>query len=94
MGLYRKKPVVIEAGQWFKLGDHPGVKIPGWSHCNGCLCGVCSKLLDDIHGFVETCEGGHRVCPGDWIIRGEKGELYACKPDIFEATYERVNSRN
>ena len=28
---------------------------------------------------------------GDWIIRGVKGELYPCKPDIFEATYERVD---
>lgn len=27
--------------------------------------------------------------PGDWIIRGVKGELYPCKPDIFEATYEQ-----
>jgi len=90
MGLYRKKPVVIEAGQWFKLGDHPEVRIPVWSHCNGCLCEVCGKPLDDIHGFVK----GHRVCPGDWIIRSVKGELYACKSDIFEATYERVNSRN
>jgi len=25
---------------------------------------------------------------GDYIIKGVKGELYPCKPDIFEATYE------
>jgi hypothetical protein len=25
---------------------------------------------------------------GDWIIKGVKGEIYACKPDIFAATYE------
>jgi hypothetical protein len=42
------------------------------------------------HGWIETLEGGHTVCPGDWIITGVKGEHYPCKPDIFEMTYERV----
>ncbi len=36
---------------------------------------------------IETLEGNHTVSDGDWIIRGVKGELYPCKPDIFEATY-------
>ena len=40
---------------------------------------------------IETLEGIHRAMPGDWIIRGVKGELYPCKPDIFEATYEAEN---
>jgi hypothetical protein len=40
------------------------------------------------HGWIDTLEGGHIVCPGDWIITGVVGELYPCKPDIFEATYE------
>jgi hypothetical protein len=35
-------------------------------------------------------EGGHEVTPGDWIIKGVKGEHYPCKPDIFEMTYEKV----
>lgn len=38
--------------------------------------------------FIGTLEGAMRADPGDWIIRGVKGELYPCKPDIFEATYE------
>jgi hypothetical protein len=38
--------------------------------------------------FIGTLEGTHRADPGDWIIRGIKGELYPCKPDIFAATYE------
>jgi hypothetical protein len=42
------------------------------------------------HGWIETLEGGHIVCPGDYIITGVKGERYPCKPDIFEATYEKV----
>lgn len=42
------------------------------------------------HGWIDTLEGGHTVCPGDWVITGIKGEYYPCKPDIFEETYERV----
>ncbi|MFN3600526.1 MAG: hypothetical protein ACK4UY_03950 [Dietzia sp.] len=42
------------------------------------------------HGFIDTLEGGHTVCPGDFIITGVKGEFYPCKPDIFAATYEEV----
>lgn len=38
--------------------------------------------------LIGTLEGAHRAIPGDWIIRGVKGELYPCKPDIFAATYE------
>lgn len=40
--------------------------------------------------FVGTLEGRHIASPGDWIIRGVKGELYPVKPDIFEATYGAV----
>ena len=39
---------------------------------------------------IATLEGVHRVTIGDWIIQGVKGELYPCKPDIFEMTYEPV----
>jgi hypothetical protein len=38
--------------------------------------------------LIETLEGDHIVSSGDWIITGVKGEHYACKPDIFELTYE------
>ncbi|MCB1349004.1 MAG: hypothetical protein KDK11_10290 [Maritimibacter sp.] len=41
--------------------------------------------------FIGTLEGVHEARPGDWIIRGIKGELYPCKPDIFAKTYERAN---
>ena len=46
------------------------------------------------HGWIDTLEGGHTVCPGDWIITGVAGERYPCKPDIFEQTYEEVDSLN
>ena len=73
---YRKKPVVIEATQWFKHGDHPAV--------------VKLDVLPTENGWVKTLEGGHVVTPGDYIITGVKGEHYPCRPDIFTMTYESV----
>ena len=96
MAKYRKKPVVIDAAQWHKIGDHSAVRsleLTAWqkSHheslhetCHGCGRSDYEKS----HGHVGTLEGGHIVCPGDWIITGVKGENYPCKPDIFEQTYE------
>ena len=74
MAKFRKKPVVIEAIQWFKHGDHPSVE----QHANFGM------------GWIKTLEGGHVVTPGDWIITGVAGEHYPCKPAIFYATYEAV----
>ena len=74
MAQYRKKPVVIEATQWFKNGDHPAVVEASLSGMN-------------VH-LIETLEGDHMVTAGDWIITGVKGEHYPCKPDIFAMTYE------
>ena len=54
-------------------------------------CKHCGNTMHN-HGWIDTLEGGHIVCPGDWIITGVKGEHYPCKPDIFEATYERVEA--
>jgi len=100
MPKFRKKPVVIEAHQWFKNGDHPEdgnperegavvryfrrPDIPGETPCSE--CGV--RFHD--HGWIDTLEDGHRVCPGDWIITGVRGERYPCKPDIFAATYDPI----
>ncbi len=52
-------------------------------------CPECGSAFS-AHGWIGTLEGGHRVCPGDWIIEGIAGEFYPCKPDIFSATYEPV----
>ena len=105
---YRKKPVVIDATQWFKNGDHPDDashmitshvdgeylsegKVVRYFRRPGTLgitkCRECPATMHD-HGWIDTKEGGHIVCPGDWIITGVKGERYPCKPDIFDATYE------
>ena len=115
---FRKKPIVIEATQWFKNGDHPddyaadrnsmedGVTVvkPGAffrEHTEGAVvryfrqprvngerpCEHCGVRMHE-HGWIDTKEGGHIVCPGDWIITGVQGERYPVKPDIFSATYE------
>jgi len=109
MAKYRKKPVVIEATQWFKNGDHPGdgngtftdgeykgEKYEGLvvryflrPDANTQRCEKCGNAMRG-HGWIDTLEGGHIVCPGDWIITGLQGERYPCKPDIFVATYDAV----
>ena len=75
MQKYRKRPVEVEAKQFFKGGDHPKV--------------ISTGLTSTGYG-IETLEGFHVVTPGDWIIRGVNGEYYACKPDIFAKPYEAV----
>ena len=105
MPKYRKKPVVIEATQWSRNGDHP-LDASQWGSFKGedregevvrryrrpddtgaRICQYCSDAMFD-HGWIDTLEGGHIVCPGDWIITGVKGEFYPCKPDIFDMTYD------
>jgi hypothetical protein len=125
MAKYRKKPVVVEASQWLKNGDHPndGTEVfperntPGLPSTfsplysgeyagqrlegkvvryfrrpdvpDDTICRHC-RLTMHVHGWIDTKEGGHIVCPHDWIITGVQGEYYPCKPDIFDVTYDRV----
>lgn len=82
---YRKKPVVIEA---FRLNeDDPAVTKWFWDAIE---TGVAVRNIDGSWN-IKTLEGTHLANADDWIIKGIKGELYPCKPDIFEATYEAVN---
>lgn len=50
-------------------------------------CAQCGHGLTH-HGFIDTAQGGHRVCPGDWIVTLSDGETYPCKPDVFARHYE------
>ena len=85
---FRKKPVVIEA-VCFDSEMLAGV-VPDWFaealDAGNIEYDVESGWLDVL--FISTLEGCMQADFGDWIIRGVKGELYPCKPDIFEATYE------
>lgn len=90
MPRFRKKPVVIEAMQFETNNEN------GSPHMDA-LCNWANqgRSIDETHCwhngtniFVKTLEGTMRADVKDWIIRGVKGELYPCKPEIFEATYE------
>lgn len=85
MPKYRKKPVVIEAMQLPPLDVEASDELVEFLMSAG--DGV---IFSDHDGGVSiaTMEGTMRGDPGDWIIKGVKGEFYPCKPDIFEATYE------
>lgn len=87
---FRKKPVIIEAVQ---VPSNESLDLHEWVEKTMAL----EKWMEDatfrlsrtgIH--IQTLEGVMTASPGDWIIRGVKGEYYPCKPDIFEATYEVV----
>jgi len=87
MPRYRKKPVVIEAVQLPAAGSYDMEEFQNW--CAD--VGFTQFESDRDEGLlVQTKEGVMRADPGDWIIKGVKGEFYPCKPDIFELTYDRV----
>ena len=82
MAHYRKRPVVIEAVQWTgSMGavlEAFGQEFPTYGE------GHSGSLR------IATLEGDHRCDPGDWIVRGIKGEFYPIKDPIFRLTYEPV----
>lgn len=81
---FKKKPVQIEAMQYTAESCRDLCQWAGIPHGpNNDDCGVASL-------FIQTLEGEMEARPGDWVIRGVKGEFYPCKPDIFAATYEPV----
>jgi len=87
---YRKKPVEIEA---FQISEQTEHEIKKWS--GGAV--FASPVLEPsdnnprgVYWQIRTLEGVMTAIPNDWIIKGVKGELYPCKPDIFELTYEKV----
>lgn len=82
---FRKKPVVIEAFQYKK--DVSFIDIPKW--LTEAIIGGEVKLTNE-ESYVDTLEGRMTVSEDDYIIKGVEGELYPCKPNIFEATYEKV----
>lgn len=84
---YRKKPVVIEAEQFT---DEMKDRVYSWAR----------EIQLNVHPswdksgnpvlLIPTLEGEMAANLGDYIIKGVNGELYPCKPDIFEKTYELV----
>lgn len=98
---FKKKPVVIDAEQWQRVeyekeagpgpSDFPIYKLGVGYYRNPSVDGMtkcrCGETMHN-HGWINTLEGGHIVCPGDYVITGIAGERYPCKPNIFAATYD------
>lgn len=94
---FRKKPIVIEAFKYEGdlMNSDGSYCVPDWAvkaYDSGIL------FVDAINGeeppydlFINTLEGRMLVNVGDYVIQGINGELYPCKPDIFEKTYDIVN---
>ncbi|WP_233152667.1 hypothetical protein [Mycobacterium sp. NS-7484] len=94
---YRKKPVEIDAVQWDGTAE-AAAPIIEWAHANNVTitynCPDGDACRRDTHVLlVCTLEGAMSALPGDWIVRGIKGEFYPVKPDIFAATYEPVEAQ-
>ncbi|MFY2158073.1 hypothetical protein ACOSZF_20905 [Cytobacillus firmus] len=90
MPKYRKKPVMIEAFQW--TGDREQTEDPKWINKaveEGKVYFINANT-DKVHMAIETLEGEMYARRGDFIIQGVNGEIYPCKPDIFEKTYDLV----
>ena len=93
MARYRKKPVVIEAFQW--TGDVHQSEDPEW------IVDAMKQKVATIHQggtehvcmLIRTPEGTKTANRGDWIIKDVNGEIYPCKPDIFEKTYASASSK-
>jgi hypothetical protein len=90
---FRKKPVVIEAEQLTPTKALDclvnsksfafGLNVSGNFNCY-------ERSIYEAHIQIQTLEGTMTANLNDWIIKGVNGELYPCKPDIFEKTYEEV----
>jgi hypothetical protein len=102
---FRKKPVVIDAQQWFEPGhvSHDPAMLtvrrgntvspPDYRQVGDLYCAMPEGrygLGGNAVYMIRTLEGDMKVSHGDWVITGVKGEKYARKPDIFEQTYEPV----
>lgn len=105
MSRFRKKPVEVDAVQldwstWGEMCEHAdvgelsdGKPHGGWAVPGNEAATFSDSQDSDAHVLalaIPTLEGLMVGIEGDWIIRGVKGELYPCKPEIFEATYESV----
>lgn len=88
MAKYQKKPIIVDAEQWF-----PGKAVPGvcgddpTKLCGCCLIGGDQASIPHVH--PTRLDYGVKIEPGDWIIAEQDGSGYSpCKPDVFSATYD------
>jgi hypothetical protein len=93
MAKYRKKPIIIDAIQWTGA-NAPEVfaAFPDVATISALISRHAKHALvyDGVVLSIVTLEGTMVASVGDWIIKGVSGELYPCKPDIFDLTYEAI----
>ena len=98
---FRKKPVVVEAFQMTHERRQSHKDWPVWLHQawlkdKEVIGSLYPEDYPESNGNdrlrITTLEGNQLVSWGDYIIQGVQGEIYPCKPDIFDATYERVDA--
>ena len=92
---YRKKPVVVEAMTFDELVKYGKEKVGEDNLTNGMpwafnVNGHAVSHENDECYIISTLEGTHHMTPNDMLIIGIQGEIYPCKVDIFNETYERV----
>lgn len=91
---FRKKPVVIDALQFDGYNSDQIITFMGGERVAEAEVKMLSGPGRGMHEVlvIHTIEGGMTASPGDWVIRGVRGEYYPCKPDVFDQTYEPVDS--
>ena len=85
---FRKKPVEIEAVQF-------NGSLESYRNIVDTLQIPENEIVFDSFNMeinIQTLEGIITAAPNDWVIKGIAGEFYLCKPDIFEMTYEEVDT--
>lgn len=81
MPMFWKKPALVEAVKYTGKNATSIIRFMG-----------CSSDATAFDETIKTLEGNMHISPGDWVIKGVKGEFYPCKPDIFEQTYKKVGT--
>lgn len=91
MGYYIKKPILVHA---MKFVDGQFAVMEPWlqeKYEEGAWRYNFDITFGQRSGFiVDTLEGRMTGSEGDYIVMGIKGELYPCRGDIFEETYESL----
>lgn len=79
---FRKKPLVVDAVRW--LGNN-------WWEIDAFCGDFVTSVKGDSDIRLRTIDSIAVVSPGDWVIRGVKGEFYPIKHEILLETYELVD---
>lgn len=90
---YRKKPVDVDAF-CFGIDNMPDWFMDRVTKDDIILQPGSNYDIKSLVAHINTLEGVMTAHYGDFIIKGVAGEVYSCKPDIFEATYDRVDELN